>query len=84
MYFFISGCAGSSLLSQAVSSGEQGLLVSCDAWASHSGGFSCCRVWALGSWASIVVVPGFRCSEACGIFQDQRLNPCLLYWQADS
>ena len=33
---------------------------------------------------SAVVVPGFSCSEVCRIFQDQRLNPCPLRWQADS
>ena len=27
---------------------EQGLLSSCNAWASHSGGFSCCGAQALG------------------------------------
>ena len=29
---------------------------------------------------SIVVAPGLSCSEACGIFQDQGLNHCLLRW----
>ena len=45
---------------------------------------------------SIVAVPGpqstgstvvghrLSCSEACGIFPDQGLNPCLLHWQAVS
>ena len=28
--------------------GEQGLLTSCGAWASHGNGFSCCRAQALG------------------------------------
>lgn len=27
---------------------------------------------------------GFSCFTAWGIFPDQGLNPCLLYWQADS
>ena len=27
---------------------------------------------------------GLSCFTACGIFPDQGLNPCLLYWQADS
>ena len=26
---------------------------------------------------------GFSCSTACGIFPDQGLNLCLLYWQVD-
>ena len=32
----------------------------------------------------IVVVHGFSCSTACGIFPDQLSNPCPLHWQADS
>ena len=39
---------------------------------------------ALGVWASVVVMHGFSCSVACGIFPDQGLNPCTLHWQADS
>ena len=27
---------------------------------------------------------GLSCSAACGIFPDQRSNPSLLHWQADS
>ena len=46
---FIFGCAGSSLLLGVFSCcDEQGLLSSCSAGASHCGGFSCCRVQALG------------------------------------
>ena len=26
---------------------------------------------------------GLSCSAACGIFTDQRPNPCLLHWRAD-
>ena len=60
------------------------------------GGFSCCRAWALGAWASVVVpcglwnagsvvvAHGLSCSAACRIFPDQGSNPCLLHWQADS
>ena len=33
---------------------------------------------------SVVVAHGPSCSEACGIFPDQGLNPCSLHWQADS
>ena len=36
------------------------------------------------TWASIVTVHGLRHSEVCGIFPDQGLNLCLLYWQTDS
>ena len=56
----------------------------CSAQASHCGGFSCCRVWALGAWASVVVAHRISCSVACGIFPDQDSNPCPLHWQADS
>ena len=43
-------------------------------------------VAAPGLWStgSITVVYGLSSSEACGIFLDQGLNPCLLHWQADS
>ena len=59
-YFF--GCAGSLLLQRLFSScGEQGLRSSCDAQASHSGGFSCYKAWALGR-------AGFR---SCGTWTQQ-------------
>jgi len=35
--------------------GEQGLLTSCGAWASHGSGFSCCRAQALGLADSAVM-----------------------------
>ena len=38
----------------------------------------------LQSTGSIVVVPRFRCSEACGVLPDQGSNLCPLHWQADS
>ena len=91
------GCIGSSLrhagflwLQQASAT------LRCGAWASHCGGFSCCRAWALGTWASAIVACGLQsagsvvvahgpsCSAACGILLDQGSNPCSLHWQADS
>ena len=33
---------------------------------------------------SVVVVCQLRCPTACGIFPDQGMNLCPLYWQADS
>ena len=39
------------------------------------------ELWSTGS---VAVVYGLSSSEACGIFLDQGLNPCLLHWQADS
>ena len=37
----------------------------------------------LQSSGSIVVTHGLSCSEACGVFPDQGLNPCLLNWQVN-
>ena len=52
-YLFIFSCSGSSLLRGLCSScSEQRLLSSCNARASHSCGFSCCRARALGMRAS--------------------------------
>ena len=97
IYILFFGCAGSFLPHGFFSScRQQGLLSSCSAQASHYWGFSCCRAWAL--WhvglvfsalglqntSSIVVLHGFSFSTACGIFQDQELNPCLLHWHAVS
>ena len=48
--FIYFGCAGSlSLLRPFSSRGE---------WASHFGGFSCCRAWVLGNRDSVVAAPG--------------------------
>ena len=47
--FFIFGSVGSSLQHGLFCScGEYGPLSICSAWASHCGGFSCCRPQALG------------------------------------
>ena len=37
-----------------------------------------------GPWALVVVVHGFSCTAACGIFPDKGSNPCPLHWQVDS
>ena len=62
----------------------------CWTQASPCGGFSCYRVQALGTQASVfvahrlwstdsvVVAHGFSCPLACGIFLDQELNLCPL------
>ena len=60
-FFFIFGCAGSWLLQSFSSFGEWGLLSSWGVWASHSGGFSCCRIWVLGCM-------GFSSSGALAYF----------------
>ena len=59
--------------SSRVSVAAQGLC--CSAWASHYGGFPCCRA---------VVDLGLIYPKACEIFPDQRLNLCPLHWQVDS
>ena len=53
---------------------------SCGASASHCGGFSRCRAWALGHIGS-GVVHEFSCSTAGGIFLNQGPNQCTLHWQ---
>ena len=63
---------------------EQGLLSSCDVWASHCSGFSCCRAQALEFPSWVVAEPGPSCPEACANFLDQGLNTCPLHWQVDS
>ena len=65
------------------SCGEQGLLSSGRAQASHCSGFSCCGAWGPET-GSAVVTQGLSCLSACGIFLDQGLNPCPLHWQVDS
>ena len=55
-----------------------GLLSSFGARASHCGGLSCCRAWALEHWRS-------SCgSRACKISPDQGCNQCPLPCKADS
>ena len=56
----------------------------CGAQPSHCTGFSCCRPRALGYKSSEIVAHRLTCSEACGIFPHQGLNPCPLHCQADS
>ena len=43
-------------------------------------------VVALGLWSvgSLNVAHRFSCSEECGVFPDQRLNPCPLHWEVGS
>ena len=36
------------------------------------------------AWALVAVAHGLSCSEVCGIFPGQGLNPRPLHWQADS
>ena len=69
---------GSSLLCPGILSLRRArTALRCGAWA-YCSGFSCV------AQAPAVVVHGFSCSVACGIFLDQGSNPCALHWQAES
>ena len=67
-----SSCSKRGLLFIAVS----GLLIAVDSLVEEHG--------VLGARASVAVAQELSCSEARGIFPDQRLNPCPLHWQVDS
>ena len=54
--------------------GERVAALRCGARASYCGGFSCCRAWALGTWASVVVACGL---SSCGLRAlEYRLSSC--------
>ena len=53
-------------------------------WASHAAASLITAHRPQGVQASGGVVLRLSCPVACGIFPDQRLNPCPLHWQADS
>ena len=83
-FIYFLGCPGSLLLLVAFFGwGEQGLLSSCGAWASHCRGFP---LWSMG----FRVHGPHRCGKwvelplSCGIFPDEALNMCPLNWQVDS
>ena len=63
-----------------------GLFSSWGVWAFYCRGFPCCRAQAVGrmGFSIIDVVHKSSCPVACGIFPDQRWNPCPLHWQVDS
>ena len=53
---------------------SRGATLRCGVRASHCGGFSCCGAWALGAWASVVVVHGH---SSCGLWAlECRLSSC--------
>ena len=64
-WVFIAGC-GLSLVA--------GTTPRCRAQASHCGGFSCCRAWALGPPEFSSVAHGLSYSKACGILPNQERN----------
>ena len=75
IYFWL--CWGFVAVWVSSSCGEQGLLYSCSAWASHCGGFSCCWAWALGHRLPIVVACGLN---SCGSqVLEHKLNSCGLW-----
>ena len=79
-FFLILGCTVFLAVQGLFSScSNQGLRSSCSVHAFHCGGFPCCRSQALSARASVVVVYGFSCPVACGIFLDQGSNPCPLH-----
>ena len=76
IYLFIFGCVGPSFLRVGFLQLRQaGSTLRCGAWASHCGDlFSCCRAWALGTWASVVVARGL---SSCGSWAVEcRLSSC--------
>ena len=74
-YLFIFGCIGSLLLRTGFLYLQRaGATLRCGARASHWGGFSCCRAWDLGAWASVVVAHGL---SSCGSRAlERRLSSC--------
>ena len=90
IYVFF-GCTGALFLHRLFSSCGQkgysllivvvhGILISRSTW---STGSRVQTLW-LRHMGPAVVVNGLSCSEACGIFPDQGLNPCPLHWQGHS
>ena len=72
---FLLDCAGSSLLcTESLWSWWVEATLPCGMQASHCGGFSCCRVGALGERASVVAAWALSGPVAWGIFPDQGLN----------
>ena len=58
IYLFGFGCIELSLPFRLFSScGEWELLSSCSAQASHCGGLSCCRAWAIGQVSLVAAAP---------------------------
>ena len=76
-FFFLAalGCVGSSLLHAGfLQLWQAGATLRCSVQASHCGGFSCCRAWALGMRASVVVAHGL---SSCGSWAlECRLSSC--------
>ena len=81
---FSFGCAGSSLPRRLFFSGrERGYSLVAMFWL-LSGAASVVVALRLYRTGPAVAAHGLSCSTACGVIVDQKLNPCLLPWQADS
>ena len=76
--------AGFLLLCRLFSSCRDQGPLSCGAWASHCGGFSRCRAWALGGWISVAVAHGLGSCDSWAL--EHRLSGCdaQAWLQADS
>ena len=74
-YLFIFGCVGSSLLPASFLQLQRaGATLCCGAQASHCSGFSCCRAWAVDTWALVVAA---RRLSSCGSWAlEHRLSSC--------
>ena len=75
LFIYLFGCIGSSLLRAGfLQLWQAGATLRCGARASHCGGFSCCRAWALGMRASVVAA---RMLSSCGTWAlEYRLSSC--------
>ena len=87
LFIYTFGCVGSLLLHVGfLQLRRAGAALCCGAWASHCGGFSCCRARALGAWASVVgacrlqsagSVVVAHCLSSCGSQAlEHRLSSC--------
>ena len=64
--------------------GAWGLLSSCGLQVPCYGDFTCYGAAGSRAWPFVVMVHWLSYPAACGIFLDQRSNPCPLHWQVDS
>ena len=56
--FFLVGWVFVAACKLSLVAAAGGCCGSCGAWTSYCSGFSCCRAWALGAWASEAAAPG--------------------------
>ena len=82
-YLLLTALSLRSFLWAFSSCSDYGATLLCGMWASHCGGLSCCRAWALGTWVSIqlwltgLVAPWHvRSSQT----RDRTCVPCIGRW----